>query len=476
VNTNESKSAVVQSTIVVGGGLAGISAALALARRGVQVTLLESRRHLGGRAGSFVIRDSAGAEIETVDYCQHVGMGCCNNLKQLIAWLGQAEAWHEHRQLHFFGPQGTYQRLAAWPVLPAPLHLGGWLLKWPQLTFRDRMSVARGMWAIDRLPLDDQTASQPAYAWLVAQGQTSGAIQNFWSTIIVSALGEELQRVSLAAAAKVLQDGFLRQREAFHLLVPQRPLRELFGTQAEEQLKQAGVDVQLSTAATCLTKLDSQQLQIKTSTSCLTADAVVLAVPWHQLGKLHFTDDVAGLNELAATAQRLEASAITGVHTWWDRPWLDLPHAAIVGRLCQWVFPKPATLATESQLGKAEKRPSEPAAGVYYQIVISASRELRSTSQQQLAELIRADLAQVFPAVGAARLLACKAVTDPQAVFSITPQSHQHRPPQLLEPRLAVAGDWTRTGWPATMEGAILSGFAAADHLLSGNCQAGITE
>ncbi len=449
----------IKSTIVIGGGLAGIAAALSLAKRGVKVTLLESRQRLGGRAGSFTLLDDFGVEIQTVDYCQHVGMGCCHNLKKLIQWLGQKDDWHEHRQLHFFGPHGDYQRLGAWPIVPAPLHLAGWLLKWPHLRLRDRASIARGMWAVRKLPLNSQTASQPALDWLQLHGQTPAAIEHFWSTIIVSALGEELSRVSLAAVAKVLQDGFLKHRDAFHLLVPQRPLAELFGTQAVHCLKQQGVELHLATPVTSLAQLTPEALRVDTSQSSLEADSVILAVPWHQLSKIRFVDDRCGLSALASIAGQLQSSSITGVHTWWDRPWLNLPHAAIVGRLCQWVFPKP-TLVFPSATASVSQRQ------VYYQIVISASQALRGAEPEKLASAIHEDLQKVFPAARGARLLKYKVVTDPQAVFSITPQAHLFRPEPGVGPRIAVAGDWTQTGWPATMEGAILSGFKAAEHIL----------
>ena len=252
--------ATAKTVIVVGGGVAGIAASLALAKHGVQVQLLEARRRLGGRTGSF-------ASIETneqVDYCQHVGMGCCTNLRQLIDWLGQADQWSTHESLHFYGPTGRYQRLAALPLVPAPLHLASWLMRWPGLSTRDRIAVARGMLAIRKLVIDSSTDQLPAEPWLVAQAQTPNAIDRFWRTIIVSALGEELARVNLSAVAKVLQDGFLNHRNAFHLMVPNKPLGELFGTHAEAKLREAGVDVCLQTRVQQFTQTAERQFCVET--------------------------------------------------------------------------------------------------------------------------------------------------------------------------------------------------------------------
>ncbi len=455
-----SRDLAMRSAIVVGGGLAGIAASLALAKHGVRVALVEGRMRLGGRTGSFTVEGPHSGEPENIDYCQHVGMGCCTNLKQLIEWLGQQQSWQEHRQLHFFGPDGQYRPLKALPLLPAPLHLAGWLVRWPGLNWRDRASIARGLTAIDKLTLDAACQSQSALDWLQQRGQTAHAIERFWATIVVSALGEDLSRVSLAAVAKVLQDGFMRHRQAFHLLVPSRPLGELFGTRAAEQLRNHQVDIHLGSPALAIDYSSGGQIRVTARRATLAADALVIAVPWHQLSKLDFGSDCAGLSGIADQATQLHSSAITGVHTWWDRRWLELPHAAIVGRLCQWVFPK-EHLVEETSAAIRD--------GHYYQIVISASRNLRGCQAGDIAQRIQEDLSQVFPQVCDARLLRHHIVTDPQAVFSTTSASYSRRPSGIITPRLMLAGDWTATGWPATMEGAVLSGFQAAENLLRSN-------
>ncbi|HBE69409.1 MAG TPA: hypothetical protein DDW52_14785, partial [Planctomycetaceae bacterium] len=167
--------------------------------------------------------------------------------------------------------------------------------------------------------------------------------------------------------------------------------------------------------------------------------------------------DSSKLKHVAQSAGQLDTSPITGVHTWWDQPWLASPHAAIVGRLCQWVFPD--LLATTSDLNQPQ---TETGKSSYYQIVISSSRELPRGDSRAAGKMIVDDLAKVFPEVRKRELLKLQVVTDPRAVFSVQPGVLELRPKSRLTDRITLAGDWTHTGWPATMEGAIRSGENAA--------------
>ena len=445
------------STVVVGGGLAGISAALELAQNGHQVQLVEVKSRLGGRTGSFTNPNSNTAEA--IDYCQHVGMGCCHALKEFIDFFQQGDGWETHRELHFFSRDG-YQKLRALPFLPAPLHLATWLLKWPRLTILDRFRIAKTLlrmkWIKNRVALDEQCA----LTWLKQQGQSETAIDHFWSTIVVSALGEELSHVSINFVLKVLQDGFLNGRNSFHLLVPLKPLDELFNLEARKKLEELGVvvttgwqlaKVELASEAGGPTALHSRNLDT------LISDNVVLAVPWHQLEQIDFTNKGTEREiekpEFVRQARELKSSPITGIHTWWDRPWLDTPHATIIGQLCQWIFPGPL----QKNISSKE---------TYYQIVVSASRSL-PRNEDELSEEIQNEIRQLFPKSQAATLLRLKVVTDPNSVFSVSPGADSLRPDAKTgNAGVYVAGDWTKTGWPATMEGAIRSGQLAAEEIL----------
>ncbi len=465
MSEQQTTSSVSATAIVVGGGLAGISAALALAKQGLAVTLLESKHRLGGRAGSYFDPVTE----EWVDYCQHVGMACCTNLRQLIQWLGQQEYWQVQKELHFFGPDGQYQKLKSIPYLPAPLHLASWLWNWPGLGMVDRLQVGLCLRKLDGIRADDQTHQLSANQWLVQQKQSPVAVERFWKTVVVSSLGEELGRVSLAAIAKVFQDGFMRHREAFHLLVPVQPLRLLFGELAIERLRESGVDVRTGCTVQSLLRNDAACHGVVLSDGTqVRARHTVVAIPWYAWRTLVPAENERlcsdPLHSVAYRASQLASSPISGVHTWWDQPWLDVPHAVLIDRLCQWVFPKLQAPALSKKIQEHEFETCQPH-GHYYQIVISASRQL--PDRANLSMMLQSDLSAVFPQVARAKLLRLKVISDPHAVFSINTAANSLRPQTCLQDdSLLVAGDWVRTGWPATMESAVLSGFMAAEEIL----------
>ncbi len=434
---------------VVGGGLAGLAAAVALAGAGCRVELFEARRALGGRATSF--RDPASGEI--IDHCQHVGMGCCTNLVDFCQRTEIAQLFRRDRTLHFIGPDGRQYRFTLSRWLPAPLHLarGFWGLKY--LSAGDRLRIARAMWRLARTPAVDSSQGPTAAEWLVANGQSRRAIEQFWSVILVSALGESLDRASLAAARKVIVDGFMAATDASAIDVPVAPLGEVYGERLGAWLAAHGVQVHSSAAVRRVTVGDDSGVEL-TAGSRVTARYVVIAVPWTKAAELLDPATSAKLPWLAAASQ-LATAPITGVHLWFDRPITPLPHAVLVGRLSQWIFNRGWRAAADEE------------AGHYYQVVISASHELAGRSRDQIAAMVRNELAEIWPAAAVAKLLRARVVTDQAAVFSPAPGAEAKRPAQQTAvDGLYVAGDWTATGWPATMESAVRSGYLAAEAIL----------
>ncbi|MGE0607534.1 MAG: hydroxysqualene dehydroxylase HpnE [Pirellulales bacterium] len=437
------------SLAIIGGGLAGLAAAAALAGRGLRVELFEARKKLGGRAGSF--RDPATGEA--VDHCQHVSMGCCTNLADFCRRTGIDDLFQRHDKLHFFGPDGSRYDFASSAWLPAPLHLGPALMGLGYLTRGERLSIGRAMLRLARLP-DRDTAADPTIGqWLVEQGQSARACRDFWGVVLVSALGETLERASLRYARQVFVDGFMSHRDGWKIEVPTAPLGVVYGARLEQWLASQDVKLHVGRGVEELQGSAGGIREVRLADGeKLAFDAVILAVPWRRVRHVLSPPLLAALPELAH-AEQIEAAPITGVHMWFDRPMTDLPHAVLVGKLSQWMF------------NRGDK---DDTAGHYYQVVVSASRDLAGQNRESIVAQVHDDLASLWPAVRQARLLQSRVVTEQQAVFSVRPGMDAWRPRQQSSiANLFLAGDWTNTGWPATMEGAVRSGYLAAEALLA---------
>jgi len=469
----------------------------------VRVRLYEARRRLGGRAASF--RDPV--QDEWVDHCQHVSMRCCTNLAEFCRHTGLDDAFATHRVLRFIGPDGRRYEFAGSRVLPAPLHLAGALWGLKYLSPGERIGIGRALMKLARLNDGALLRRTTTGNWLRQQRQSPRAIEQFWELVLQSALGESVEHASLMYARKVFVDGFMAARTAYEVEIPTLPLGELYGTRLQRWLTEHGVELRLATGvqqiiveddrvtavavraaeaasqqrpqamAAQAAKLvaqpadawaaeEPQQLESVRFEPC---DHVIVAAPWRHVPGLF---DQATLERLPAVARlaQIESSPIAGVHLWFDRPITDLPHAVLVGRLSQWVFRRPVSEAA-SGITPGDREPAAVASspGVhYYQVVISASRSLQGRPRESVVAEVVADLKAAFPEAAEAELLKSKVVSDPHAVFSVRPGIDDLRPAQQTEiPNLLLAGDWTQTTWPATMEGAVRSGYLAAEVLLT---------
>jgi len=438
-----------QRVAIVGGGLAGLAAAVALAERGNKVTLFESRRRLGGRAASFTDPTTG----EPVDHCQHVSLGCCTNFADFCRRVGVDHLLRRDRQMSFFTRDGRVSLIRAAP-LPAPLHLAPSLLRLHYLTLRERIGIVRAMLRLARASRES-LAGVTVADWLRENGQTPQAIDRFWGVVLVSALGESVERASMLHAQKVFIDGFVSARTAYEIYVPRASLGELYGDALLAWFERNHVQVKLGTAIERVEQTTDRKFRVTHPSGVEEFDAVVMALPWHRVAAAVSPAIVTALPELVR-AQEIAAAPITGVHLWFDRPLTTLPHAVLVDMLSQWVF------------ARAETKTDSGASEHYYQVVISASRHIVGRPKDEVITEICDELRGLWPAARDAKLLRSKIVTDPLSVFSVAPGIEALRPPQVTRiPGLALAGDWTRTGWPATMEGAVRSGFLAAECILS---------
>ena len=485
---------------IIGGGLAGLAAAVAAVDRGLRVELFERANFLGGRAGSFV--DSATGTL--VDRCQHVVMGCCDEFLALSSHTGLVDCFESTDTYHFIAPDGGQFELAPVGWLPGPWRFLPGLLRLRYLSRRDRWAIVGALRRLARagkgtgtfcaqhpkgrsgkrclspfppLPLDEATFGQ----WLGSQRQSTGAIEGFWSPIVLSTLGETVGRVSLTAVEKVFREAFLGSRRAGRLLLPRRPLREIFHGRLRQWLTDRGVIFHLGSPVLRVERGKEERGETEggatTGNSLLSPFSplpsplspnqlapvpfslvlrdgvrrpfqwVIVAVAWRDVRRLLAEELLAAMPELAG-AERLEPAAIAAVHLWFDRPVVPLSHAALVGRLGQWVFA------------------DAPVARQYCQVVVSAAHRVGPYRHDEWRDEILAELRAIWPEVAQARLLHARVVAQPAALFSARPGSDRLRPPQRTSiPNLALAGDWTATGWPATMESAVRSGRQAVEGL-----------
>jgi squalene-associated FAD-dependent desaturase len=441
---------------IVGGGLAGLAVAVALAERGFEITLFEARRQLGGRAGSFW-----DAEADAwVDHCQHVSLGCCTNLADFCTRTGLAELLRHDRTLHFFGPDGRRCEVSASGWLPAPLHLLPALWRLKYLSARERLRIMFALRSLARTPAEDDASGQTIGLWLREHGQSERAIELFWTPVIVSALSETIERTAVPAVRKVFVDAFLGDRRGFEMQVPSVPLGEFYGERLERWLREHGVAVRLECAVKRIVGSAAGVKEIELANGeRVVVDAVILAVPWRRMNELPCEALRDALPELK-NVEQFESAPISAVHLWFDGAITELPHAVLPGRLSQWVF-NHGVQDLAGDTGETVVR------GHYYQVVISASRELDGQSREETIGKVREELAAVWPAANQTKLIKARLITQQHAVFSPLAGSERLRPKQKTSvPNLFLAGDWTATGWPATMEGAVRSGYLAAEQLL----------
>lgn len=415
------------SVCVVGGGLAGLAAAAALGEAGLDVELFESRGFLGGRATSYPAPGAEEGE-PAIDNCQHILLGCCVNLIDFYRRLGVAEKIVFHRAFRFVEPGGRVSRLEA-AGLPAPLHFGPSFLTMPCFDWSDRVAIGRALLAMkrqrERPDLDCITMAE----WLAGQKQTTRAMERFWRQVLVSAINEELDRMAASHGFQVFRLGFLSGARWSAMGVPRVPLAELYGEEAWRRLPRVKIRTRtpVDSVAGGVTLADGQRRE---------PDAMVLAVPWERAAALapHIGLDFTGWDH----------SPITGIHLWFDRTVTEWPHATLLDRSVHWMFNK--------------------GGGRHIQLVASASRGLAAMARGEVIDQAVRELAEFLPEAGRAKLERAHVVKEMRATYSAAPGLEARRPGTATsDERLFLAGDWTRSGWPATMEGAVRSGYLAAE-------------
>lgn len=433
-----------RDVVVVGAGAAGLAAAVALAGAGAKVTLVERRPYIGGRAYSY---DHPALE-ETID-SQHVVLGCCTNILDLCQQAGMADTIRWYDELTFLEPNGR-RSLIRPGSLPAPAHQAMSFLRAPMLSLRDKIGIARGMARFLRSypATDDESFA----AWIRRTGQTERSIRHFWEPVVVGALNDGFERCSVKYAGKIFHESFLRSPEAGRLGIPAAPLSEFFApiTHLAERL---GVTVKLKTGIERIERIEQRsdgRWRVRAGDEEISSDAVVLATDFRQTKAL-LQALPEGPKDAADVFERLTPAPITTIHLWYDRDVTGLDHAVLLDTRIQWMFAK----------SRIRQWPAER--GSYLELVISASwPELEMGREEILTSALR-EAELFFPAIRQATLIKSGVLKEARATFSVTPGLDRFRPQQKTAwPGLYLAGDWTATEWPSTMEGAVRSGRLAA--------------
>ncbi|MGW8886517.1 hydroxysqualene dehydroxylase HpnE [Streptomyces sp. NPDC055749] len=436
--------------VVVGGGLAGVTTALRLADAGVDVTLLEGRPRLGGLAFSF-----RRGEL-SVDNGQHVYLRCCTGYRWFLDRIDGAHLAPLQDRLDVpvldvgraAGPRlGRLRRTG----LPVPLHLAAGLAAYPHLSLAEKASVGRAALALGRLDPADPALDGISFAtWLGRHGQSPRTIDALWDLVGVATLNATAENASMALAAMVFKTGLLSEPGAADIGWAAVPLGELHDTLARKALDSAGVRTELRTRVGSVSRTEDGRWAVETDSERIEAETVVLAVPQdetHELlpeGALHDPDRLLDIG----------TAPILNVHVVYDRKVLRRPFFAALGSPVQWVFDR-----TESSGLQGE--------GQYLAVSQSAAQDEIDLPVAELRRRYLPELERLLPAARGAGIRDFFVTRERTATFAPAPGVGRLRPGTLTRaPGLHLAGAWTATGWPATMEGAVRSGMSAADAAL----------
>jgi squalene-associated FAD-dependent desaturase len=424
---------------VIGGGLAGISAALTLADAGVDVTLVERRPYLGGLTSS-IERDGF-----SFDNGQHVFLGCCSAYRAFIERLGANDQVYLQPRLDVpvLSPNGTTSSITR-SRLPAPLHLVSSLARYRHLSIRDRIHLVRAVSALRRLNLSDSSLDTVTFGdWLREHGQSQHAIDRLWNLIVQPTLNVTADQSSLALAAQVFRVGFLQHSNGADMGWSVVPLAILHGRNAEKALREVGVEVLVNTSVHEITSRSDGGFIAHTEAEELTFDALIVSTAPRvaaALGALVAEPDL---------AERLGTSPIVNVHLVFDRRVTDLKMAACLDSPIEFLFDR-----TDA---------SGVAAGQCLVISLSAADKYVGIGSSELIPMFLDALRELFPRARDAQLLSAVVTRENAATFRATPGVESLRPSTTTAvPGLFLAGAWCNTGWPATMEGAVRSGNEAA--------------
>ena len=438
--------------IVIGAGFAGLSAASRLAGRGARVLVLEARSRLGGRATAFTDRETG----ELVDNGQHVMLGCYADTLAFLDEIGAGGNVSVQPQLSvsMIDRRGRRSRLTCPTTLPPPLHLVAGVLEWEALSWRDRiaafaMTTPLKLAYRESQPGARRRAASPGETvenWLIRNRQTPTIREMLWNPLALAALNQSPAKASAPPFARVLGEMFGGDARGAAIVLPTRPLHQMYAEPARAYIESRGGTVR--TGATAKARIGAGgEVSIENNRERWTAAAVIAAVPWYALPEL-FVSAPAPLAGVIENARRMESSPIVTVNLWFDRPVIDEPFLGLPGRAMQWVFDKQAVFGgTASHLS----------------LVSSGAGPMVERSNEDVIAEAHRELVEALPDVRAARLVRATVIREPRATFSLAPGQPLRPAAETGIRGFYLAGDWTDTGLPATIESAVRSGHRAAD-------------
>jgi len=436
--------------VIIGAGVAGLSAAVRLTKRGARVLVLEARARLGGRATAFPDRETG----ELVDNGQHVMLGCYTDTFEFLRDVGAEDNVRLQSQLAvtMIDRAGRRTRLTC-PALPPPLHLVAGILEWEALSWRDRLSVLGMATPLkharrELLPGATMKAASPGETvahWLIRNGQTPRLREMLWDPLALAALNQPPDQAGAPVFARVLAEMFGSDPRASAIALPTRPLHLMYAEPARDFIERQGGVVRTGATAQLLLHGDAVDA-VQAGDERWPASRVISAVPWFAVGDL-FTDEPPALRDVIDRARRMASSPIVTVNLWFDRAVLDEPFVGLPGRAMQWVFDKRLVFGDDA---------------THLSLVSSGAASILTRSNEELIRTAHDELLDALPDSRAARLIRATVVREPRATFSLAPGQPPRPPAETGVNGLLLAGDWIETGLPATIESAARSGHRAA--------------
>lgn len=431
--------------VIIGGGFSGLAAGVSLAERGVEVLLLERRNHLGGRAYSFIDSKTG----STVDNGQHLFMGCYHHTIAFLEKIGCLDRlkFQDTPRVDFLDREDGFFKFEC-PPLPAPLHALAGLLTMKGLTLSDKLRALNVGRAIrgNGLP-ESLTVDQ----WLDQLHQSDRIRQRFWYPMVIATLNEDPRTASAKMLKRVLEEAFGSGRRGTSIGIARVGLSDLYTGGSREYIQSLGGRVTTAAEVERLAIVNGAIVaaELKTGEK-IEADWFISAVPPSAFLKMLDERDARQFEPIS----RLETSPIVSINLWFDRPVIDREFTGLIGTRCQWIFNKDLILSAKNTNQIA--------------VIISAAREFVDWTREALVEMAETELHEMIPSSRDAVLIKSAIVKEREATMAHSVESDGLRPgPRTAVANLLLAGDWTDTGLPATIESAVISGHTAAEIVLS---------